>query len=393
MNSFNHYSFGAVGQYLYSVVGGISSTTPGYKSIRIQPVPGLGLTWANTSYNSTRGLISTAWTNVGNIFNLALVIPPNTTAQIYVPTTNAAAVTESGLPAVTAPGVSYVGVSNAAAVYNVGSGQYFFSSPLPTPIIVIPPTVVEADAVFSSASFPPLPAGDLLTNASITVALNSTVEGPEDHLTYAALNDGIIGAPLTTNRSFELTGGSITYYLGSGANDAGYTITNLNTYTAWQDDGREDANYSVSYSVDGTNFSPIAAVAYNPSPYPTKDGTGGTLTSLSVSNLTGVKYLQWSFSSSQQNGGVGYTELAAYGGPTRSSTPPAVSGSPIAGQNGFVMNLTGLSIGENYIVQSRTNLVSGIWTMETNFNAGQAAMAFTNSVADDPQKYFRLVGE
>jgi hypothetical protein len=31
--------------------------------------------------------------------------------------------------------------------------------------------------------------------------------------------------------------------------------------------------------------------------------------------------------------------------------------------------------------------------METNFNAGQAAMAFTNSVADDPQKYFRLVGE
>ena len=393
MNSFNHYSFGAVGQYLYSVVGGISSTAPGYKSIRIQPVPGAGLTWANTSYNSTRGLISTAWTNVGNVFNLNVVIPPNTTAQIFVPTTNAAVITESGLPAAASPGVTYAGVSNGAAVYNAGSGRYFFSSPLPATAIVIPPTVKETDAVFSSASFPPLPAGDLLTNASTSVALNAIVTGPEDHLGYTALNDGIIGAPLTTNRSFELTGGAITYYLGSGANGAGYTITNLSTYTAWQDDGREDANYSVSYSVDGTNFSPIGSVAYNPSPYPAKDGTGGTLTSLSVSNLTGVKYLQWSFSSSQQNSGVGYTELAACGGPSRSSTPASVNGSPAAGLNGFIMNMTGLSIGENYIVQSTTNLLSGIWVTETNFNAAQAAMTFTNSVVQEPQKYYRLLGE
>ena len=54
MNSFNHYAFGSVGEYLYSVVGGIKPASPGYKTIRIQPVPGLGLTWANTSYNSTR---------------------------------------------------------------------------------------------------------------------------------------------------------------------------------------------------------------------------------------------------------------------------------------------------------------------------------------------------
>jgi hypothetical protein len=134
-------------------------------------------------------------------------------------------------------------------------------------------------------------------------------------------------------------------------------------------------------------------VAYNPSPYPAKDGTGGTLTSLSVSNLTGVKYLQWSFSSSQQNSGVGYTELAACGGPSRSSTPASVNGSPAAGLNGFIMNMTGLSIGENYIVQSTTNLLSGIWVTETNFNAAQAAMTFTNSVVQEPQKYYRLLGE
>src|ERR1035437_5131179 len=128
MNSFNHYAFGSVGEYLYSVVGGIKPTSPGYKTILIQPVPGTGLTWANTSYNSARGLITTAWTNTGNTFNLDTMIPPNTTARIYVPNTNASAVTESGMPAASSPGVTYVGISNGCAIYAVGSGHYVWSS-------------------------------------------------------------------------------------------------------------------------------------------------------------------------------------------------------------------------------------------------------------------------
>src|ERR1019366_4034290 len=134
MNSFNHYSFGAVGEYLYDAVGGINPTSPGYSTIRIQPVPGTGLTWANTSYNSTRGQISTAWTNTGSAFNLAVMIPPNTTAQIYVPTTNATAITESGVPAASSPGATYVGLSNGYAIYGVASGNYYWSSPYSIPV-------------------------------------------------------------------------------------------------------------------------------------------------------------------------------------------------------------------------------------------------------------------
>src|SRR5258708_2379057 len=134
MNSFNHYAFGAVGQYLYSTVGGISAASPGYQTIQVQPVPGAGLTWADTSYNSTRGLISTAWTNVGGAFNMDVVIPPNTTAQIFVPTTNAAAITESGVLASSAPGVTYLGSSNSYAIYGVGSGHYVWSSPFSIPV-------------------------------------------------------------------------------------------------------------------------------------------------------------------------------------------------------------------------------------------------------------------
>src|ERR1035437_3863393 len=131
MNSFNHYAFGSVGEYLYSVVGGIKPMSPGYKTILIQPVPGTGLTWANASYNSTRGLITTAWTNAGNTFNLDTVIPPNTTAQVYLPTTatSASAITESGVPATSSPGVTYVGTSNGYAIYAIGSGHYVWSAP------------------------------------------------------------------------------------------------------------------------------------------------------------------------------------------------------------------------------------------------------------------------
>ena len=302
MNSFNHYAFGSVGQYLYSAVGGINPASPGYQTVLIQPVIGSGLTWANTSYNSTRGLISTAWTHTGNTFNLDVVIPPNTTAQIFVPTTNANAITESGVLATNSPGVTCVGISNGCAVYAVGSGHYVWSSPLPAPPLTL--AVTETDSVYTGGSFPALPAGDLLTNTTTTVVANTLTVASENRLPSSALYDGDIGAPLTTNRSYEISGGAITFCLGPGANGSGYTITNLNTYTAWRDDGRENANYFVSYSLDGANFSTIATVAYNPSPYPTKDGTGGTLTSLAVTNLTGVQYLQWNFSASQRRGRV-----------------------------------------------------------------------------------------
>jgi len=133
MNSFNHYAFGSVGEYLYSVIGGIKPASPGYAAIVIKPVPGAGLTWANTSYHCIRGVISTAWTNLNNTFNLEVVIPPNTRAQVYVPTTDAGAITESGVLAVNSPGVTYLGLSNGYAVYSVGSGRYLWASPLPTP--------------------------------------------------------------------------------------------------------------------------------------------------------------------------------------------------------------------------------------------------------------------
>lgn len=390
MNSFNHYAFGAVGQYLYGTIGGINAASPGYKSILIQPVSGNGLNWAAASYNSVNGLISTAWTNMSDgTFHLNVVIPPNTTAQIYVPATNANTVFESGVPASSSPGVGYVGFTNNYAIYAVGSGNYFWSSVLPTP--PVPPAVAETDSVYLLGnSFPPLPSDDLITNATTSVVSNGLTFANENRAPSTALHDGNIGAPGATNLCSEISGGSITFYLGDGTYGTGFTITNLNTYTVWEDDGRENANYGVTYSADGTNFFTLANVAYNPSPYPTKDGTGGTLTSLSVSNLTGVRYLRWNFSASQQNGGVGYSELAAFG--MSSSLPaPILTGAPLVSGN-FVVNASGLVPGRNYQIQSTTNLMSA-WTVETNFQAAQSGINLTNALTNSPQKFYRVMAQ
>jgi alpha-L-rhamnosidase len=57
-----------------------------------------------------------------------VTIPANTTATIYVPGTDPAKVTESGVPAARAPGVTYVGTTLDAVKYTVGSGTYRFST-------------------------------------------------------------------------------------------------------------------------------------------------------------------------------------------------------------------------------------------------------------------------
>ena len=61
MNSFAHYSFGAVGQWLMEAVGGIQPSVAGFKEVQIRPQPGGCLTWAKASYQSKSGRISSDW--------------------------------------------------------------------------------------------------------------------------------------------------------------------------------------------------------------------------------------------------------------------------------------------------------------------------------------------
>ena len=84
MNSFNHYSLGSVGQWLYEYVGGIRAAAPGYERVLIAPEPG-ELEWARAEYRSVRGTIASAWRREGDELALEVEIPPNVTATVVVP--------------------------------------------------------------------------------------------------------------------------------------------------------------------------------------------------------------------------------------------------------------------------------------------------------------------
>jgi alpha-L-rhamnosidase len=128
MNSFNHSSLGSCGEYLFGGIGGIRPASPGYKTILIEPIVRPGLTWARTSYESIHGKIATAWKREGNRLALEVVVPVNTTATICVPARDLTGVTESGNPAGQAKGVKFLRQENDAAVFEVGSGTYNFTS-------------------------------------------------------------------------------------------------------------------------------------------------------------------------------------------------------------------------------------------------------------------------
>ncbi len=128
MNSFNHYSLGSCGEYLFGGIGGIRPASPGYKTILIQPVIRNGLTWAKTAYNSIHGTIATEWKRKGNRIALKVVVPANTTATVCLPAASVAQVTESGRPVTESQTVKLLRLENNAIYVEVGSGTYKFGS-------------------------------------------------------------------------------------------------------------------------------------------------------------------------------------------------------------------------------------------------------------------------
>jgi len=132
MNSFNHYSLGSVGQWLYQDVAGIDTdpAQPGYKHILLHPHPGPGLTQVTAGYDSIRGPIGSSWKVANGQFVWDVTIPANTTATAWVLAQSAGSVTESGHPISAASGIVLVRTEAGTAIYELPSGTYHFTSPL-----------------------------------------------------------------------------------------------------------------------------------------------------------------------------------------------------------------------------------------------------------------------
>jgi alpha-L-rhamnosidase len=128
MNSFAHYSFGAVYQWMVENIGGIQSEGPAYKHIIIAPQTDDKLTFADVTYDSIHGPIETHWKKTGRGLRLKVIIPANTTATVSLPAADEAAVTESGRKVERAPGVKFLGKNGKSVVFEVASGAYNFKT-------------------------------------------------------------------------------------------------------------------------------------------------------------------------------------------------------------------------------------------------------------------------
>jgi alpha-L-rhamnosidase len=129
-SSHNHFMLGQVIEWYYQSLVGINAdpAAPGFKRILIKPTPVGDLTSARAAYRSVRGRVACGWTRDGDQFTLEVTIPANTTATVHVPATDAASVTEGGVPARDAAGVRLIRVEGDRAVYEIGSGSYRFTS-------------------------------------------------------------------------------------------------------------------------------------------------------------------------------------------------------------------------------------------------------------------------
>jgi alpha-L-rhamnosidase len=129
MNSFNHYAYGAIGDWMYRVMAGINpdETAPGYKHIVIQPRPGGGFTSVKASHETPFGTVESAWTRNDGRLDLAVTVPPNATATVRLPKATLDAVTEGTRPLSIGSGVTDRKQDGTDVVVELGSGRYRFS--------------------------------------------------------------------------------------------------------------------------------------------------------------------------------------------------------------------------------------------------------------------------
>jgi len=130
MNSFNHYAYGAIGEWLYSYVGGIriDPEKPGYQHILLDPHPGGGLSYANTAFRSMYGEIRSDWKKEGDDFVYEVVIPVNTTATVTLPQAKIDALTVNSNPVDPEMKKRLQQLANGMSL-ELGSGKYRFRYP------------------------------------------------------------------------------------------------------------------------------------------------------------------------------------------------------------------------------------------------------------------------
>lgn len=120
MNSFNHYAYGAVGEWLYATVAGIAPGAPGFRTVTVRPRPGGSISTASGRFRSPYGTVATRWSLGGDgAFTLEVEVPVGADAEVWVPAERSEQVEQDG--------ATFERMADGCAVFSTGSGRYRFS--------------------------------------------------------------------------------------------------------------------------------------------------------------------------------------------------------------------------------------------------------------------------
>ena len=133
MNSFNHYAYGAIGDWMYRVVAGLDTdpAQPGYRHMLVRPRPGGSFTHARATLETPYGASASGWRLDADNLQVTVRVPANARATVRLPEAKLEQVIESGRAVASAPGVTRAAQDGGAVVVEVGSGDYAFTYPSP----------------------------------------------------------------------------------------------------------------------------------------------------------------------------------------------------------------------------------------------------------------------
>jgi alpha-L-rhamnosidase len=180
MNSQNHVMLlGDLLIWLNENVAGIKSDDKevAFKKIIMKPENIDGLTFAKATYQSNYGTIKSEWHQGIGQFNWHIVVPPNTSAIVYIPASSQDKILENNLPISKYDGVKFIKMEGRNAVFEIGSGDYHFTSNFD-----FRKGIVKNEFIFDRTSFPESHAATIAETPKGLIAawFGGTKEGNKD---------------------------------------------------------------------------------------------------------------------------------------------------------------------------------------------------------------------
>ncbi len=128
--SHNHPMFGSISAWFFHWLAGIQPhpEANGFGRIRIRPQPVARVTWAEAEYRSLRGPVRVSWRKAGAELVLKIGIPPNTRAEVYMPSSDIEDIREDAEFGKSPPGKRRWSSADGYGICEIGSGNYTFRS-------------------------------------------------------------------------------------------------------------------------------------------------------------------------------------------------------------------------------------------------------------------------